>query len=174
MHSPGTRVRRRITFFVLGVLGVSCSREPLPETQRSPAERPAVVCGDPVPPPLLTVHNPTDPSTCLSAAKRVRGVTVAVSVARDGHATGVDRLFHVCLEMGPDGKPLPPVELTPGELSCVLDQLRSWRFAAFSTCAPQQALVGLGPRAAFTSGGELKDAAAAPRALSGGPTTGCS
>jgi len=129
-------------------IGCAVSDEPLPTPRTAAA---AETCVDPVPPPLAVLESPTDPSECLAPAKRRRGVTVALIVTTAGRARGVGQFVELCSEIGPDGIAAPRLELTNEEETCVLRRVASWRFAAFDTCAPQQALVVIGGSAALSA-----------------------
>jgi hypothetical protein len=153
-------------------IGCAVSEEPLP-TPRATAR--AETCADPVPPPLIVLESPTDPSECLAPSKRFRRLTVALNVAAAGRVKGVGEFVELCSEVGPNGLALPPLELTPAEEQCVLQRVASWRFAAFNTCAAQQALVVIGGSASPSAANLGKPGSPADRAfLGGGPTSGCS
>lgn len=125
---------------VAGCLGCVAQEAVLP-APRSYDEPEA--CSAPAPPPLMALEQPTDPQACLTHTHGIRGVTVLLNVSAEGRIEGLEPHFELCAAMGADGIPLPPVELSIGEAQCVLERLRSWRFAAFDTCAPQQAFVVL-------------------------------
>ena len=102
-------------------------------------------CWMPVPPPTPVVTVGADPSECLPAPVRERGLDVLVHVSPDGHATGVEDLLTLCLEVGPDGEVIPQHRLSPSESQCILRSLRDWRFAGATTCWPAYAHVAIGP-----------------------------
>ena len=121
---------------------------PLP----SPVQPPfgdVIACVDSAPPPVLVASRPTDPSACLSAEARARGLAVTVDVTRSGRPTGVRPTVFLCIEVGPDGSELPPLTLSDAEARCVLAQMGSWHFATLDTCAPQHAEVTLGDAGAL-------------------------
>lgn len=136
-----TRLAWSLSVLLAALVGCAVSEEPLPTPS---ATARAETCSDPVPPPPTVLESPTDPSECLAPSKRLRSLTVALNVTAAGRVRGVGEFVELCSEVGPDGLALPPLELTPAEEKCVLQRVASWRFAAFNTCAAQQALVVIG------------------------------
>jgi hypothetical protein len=121
--------------------------------------------------PVLS--SPTDPSTCLSASTRARGLALQVTVTPTGKAVAVAQPIDLCTEIGPTGEELPRVELASDEEECILAQLGTWRFAAFDTCAHQSASLKLGGTQPADSA--LSRSAGRERAaLHGAPANRCS
>jgi hypothetical protein len=99
-----------------------------------------------MPPAVLPTRVGSELHSCLSATQLRGEATVVVGVARDGTATSVEPAFTLCLVLDADGTPLPKLELTATQEQCLLERLRSWRFAAYETCAPQMAYVDAAQR----------------------------
>jgi hypothetical protein len=94
-------------------------------------------CVDAPPPSVLVLSRPTDPSSCLSATARQRGVSVFIEVDAKGRPIAVGEVHDLCLVVGEDGRPLEKVPLDAQEKRCVLESLQAWRFGTFDTCARQ-------------------------------------
>lgn len=152
---------------VLALVCSTCSTPEVPLPEPVFSQLPGPPCFDAGPPNVMVLSSPSDPGACLSTSNRERSVKLLVSVTRAGRATEVDVPLLLCVEEGPDGKILPPVELSVPERACLLEQLASWRFAAYDTCAHQTAWLELPSRHVPR---QLSATASSP----GGPTSGCS
>ncbi len=95
-------------------------------------------CGYPVPPPLTAVSRSGDMVACLGEETRQRGLVVTMFVGRDGRATSAQQWAPLCAPVDPK-RPGFSME----ERACVVNTIRSWRFAAFDTCATQFAHIGI-------------------------------
>jgi hypothetical protein len=93
-----------LPFLVVGWGACAGPEVPLPKPVISQL---AVPCADALPPEVLVLSGPTDPSTCLSASNRARGVWLAVSVTRTGRAAAVEQPVPLCVELGANGEELP-------------------------------------------------------------------
>ena len=99
---------------------------------------------------MLVLSRPTDPSSCLSASARQRGVSVFIEVDAKGRPIAVEDVHDLCLVVGEDGRPLEKVRLDLQEKRCVLETLQAWRFGTFDTCARQGVELDLPLQAART------------------------
>jgi hypothetical protein len=162
----GAKMRLAATaLLVLISGGCRSADEPLPDV---PAKGLATMaCSDAAPPSVLPISTGSELGSCLSASQLRGETTLAVHVARDGTVTSVEPAITLCLVVDDRGHPLPKLELTAAQQNCLVERLRSWRFAAFDTCAPQLAYV----EAAQRIFGAL---ASDRRASRGGPTMRCS
>jgi hypothetical protein len=79
-----------------------CAQEPLPAPY---ARRGAGPCVDAPPPSVLVLSRPTDPSSCLSASARQRGVSVFIEVDAKGRPIAVEEVHDLCLMVEEDGRP---------------------------------------------------------------------
>ena len=119
----------------LAVIGVAqCGQTQAPEPN-IPSEQAS--CGYPVPPPLRVVSRSGDVVACLGEETRHRGLVVTMFVGRDGRATSVQQWAPLCAPVDPK-RP----GFSTDERACVVNTIRSWRFAAFDTCATQFAHIG--------------------------------
>jgi hypothetical protein len=151
---------------LLGTVGCTPVPEALPDVAPH-ALLATMACNDAAPPTVLPMGTGSDLSSCLSAMQLRGETTLAVGVARDGIATSVEPAITLCVVLDAGGRPLPRLELTAAQQQCLVERLRSWRFAAFDTCAPQVAYV----EAAHSA---LDGPASDRRASRGGPTVRCS
>jgi hypothetical protein len=156
-------VATALLVFISG--GCRSADEPLPDVP--PTGLATLACSDAAPPSVLPIRTGSELGSCLSASQLRGETTLAVHVARDGTVTSVEPAITLCLVVDDRGHPLPKLELTSAQQKCLVERLRSWRFAAFDTCAPQLAYV---QAAQSVFGGLASDR----RASRGGPAMRCS
>jgi hypothetical protein len=153
------------TVLVLATGGCMSADESLPDVAPL-TDLTTMACRDAPPPSVMPTSLGSELHSCLSA-EQLRGETaLAVGVARDGTATSVEAAITLCLVVDAKGTPLPKLELSAAQQLCLVERLRSWRFAAFDTCAPQVAYVEAAQSV-------LDRRATDRRASRGGPTMRC-
>ncbi len=153
------------TLLLLMTVGCGSVDERLPDV--APSVLATEACTEAAPPSVLPIRTGSELGSCLSASQLRGETTLAVGVGRDGTATSVEPAITLCLVVDAEGTPLPKLELTGAQQQCLVERLRSWRFAAFDTCAPQAAHLDA---AQGVTGGLALDR----RASRGGPTMRCS
>ncbi len=125
----------------LVAIGTARCGQPQPPEPSAPVT--VAGCSDPAPPPLAVVSRSGDLVACLTEAIKRRGLVVTMDVGRDGHATSVQQWAYLCPSLDAKGQQGPPAALSLEERACVTKTIRSWRFAAFNTCARQFAHIGI-------------------------------
>jgi hypothetical protein len=125
------------------------SDEPLPPVHRQTLTDTCTLPLPPPPPPpagleLAVIARGTDPAHCLPPHVRRKGLLVDVELSSRGRPRSVAAAHAAaCLVIGANGEPVPQYGLTPAAEECILEDLRSWRFAAGDPCQAHGTLIEL-------------------------------
>ena len=113
--------------------------EPLPPVHGQAWDRDCTPPLPPPPPPLgleqAEITRGRDPAHCLPVDIRREGLLLAVELSPRGRPLDVAAPLDMCLESRHHDKPKPAFTLSPAVQECILEDLRSWRFAGASPCS---------------------------------------
>ena len=132
------RMTAKACLVVMAVAVFACGgSSELPIPKRSTREP----CDWPDPPLAEAIIRATKLSHCLPTSVRRSGVALHAKLSAAGRVVAVDQPLTLCLTMTPDGKIEEPYTLDEKARSCLLRELKSWRFNTVATCRGNYAYV---------------------------------